>query len=323
MTKLDEQDMLDRAILETEEYLGKVKALADGRALGLLNRLSAAARVTLARLIETETLIREARIACPLCRGKGYWSTDVYKNRPCHCQAGELFSSILKRAEDGERSHVRVGVAMILRRGDSVLMGLRKGSHGAGTWSFPGGHLEVGETVFTCAARELLEETGIKCWGNEMKKLTYTNDVFEAEGKHYVTLYIEAEWQSGMPEPRILEPDKCAEWRFFSAPPSPLFLPIENLLKDHFKIWLPVFLPYEALFKWRDDLTDFYGEDLVSLLSGLGKEPDFRLPPWLAEEWKAFGNLDEKTRWDHAKAYVRATSPVGLRSYGEEDETET
>lgn len=243
---MSEQGMLDQAILETEEYLGKVKALADGRALGLLSKLSAAARITSAKLSETEFIMREARIACPLCRGKGYWSTDVYKNRPCHCKAGELFASLT--------SQVRVGVAMILRRDGAVLMGLRKGSHGAGTWSFPGGHLEVGETVTTCAARELLEETGIKCWGNEMQKGTFTNDVFTAEGKHgpegsgsgpaerqrgghYVTLYVEAEWQIGMPEPMVLEPEKCVEWRFFKSPPSPLFLPIQNLLKDGFSIW--------------------------------------------------------------------------------------
>ena len=227
---ISEQGMLDQAILETEEYLGKVKALADGRALGLLSKLSAAARIASAKLSETEFIIKEARIACPLCRGKGYWSTDVYKNRPCHCEAGELFKSLT--------SQVRVGVAVVLRWDNRVLMGLRKGSHGAGAWSFPGGHLESGETIFECASRELREETGIaRDPEHSFRKLTYTNDIFVSEGKHYITIYVETDWSGDTPWPEVMEPQKCTIWRWQDAPPSPLFLPIENLLKDGFPIW--------------------------------------------------------------------------------------
>ena len=42
-----------------------------------------------------------------------------------------------------------------------VLVGRRRGSHGAGTWALPGGWLEVGEEFAVCGARELIEETGI------------------------------------------------------------------------------------------------------------------------------------------------------------------
>ncbi|WP_413777060.1 NUDIX domain-containing protein, partial [Streptococcus pneumoniae] len=42
----------------------------------------------------------------------------------------------------------KVGVAIIARRPDGcILMGRRKGSHGAGTHSVPGGHLEPGEDI--------------------------------------------------------------------------------------------------------------------------------------------------------------------------------
>jgi 8-oxo-dGTP diphosphatase len=136
-----------------------------------------------------------------------------------------------------DRPLVRVGVAVLLRQGSAVLMGLRKGSHGAGTWSFPGGHLEPGETVIECAARELREETGIALDPHDFRKVTFTNDVFEAEGRHYVTLYMETSRGAGLAKPKVLEPDKCAEWRWWSEPPSDLFLPIRNLLADGFEIW--------------------------------------------------------------------------------------
>lgn len=127
-----------------------------------------------------------------------------------------------------------VGVAVIVRRGDRVLLGLRRStSHGDGVWQFPGGHLEYGESVEACARREALEETGLHV------RITgqgpFTNDVFTAEDRHYVTLFMLAESDDG--EPRVMEPDKCERWAWFAwdALPAPLFLPIVNLLEAGFR----------------------------------------------------------------------------------------
>jgi len=51
-------------------------------------------------------------------------------------------------------SQPKVGVAIIVTRGDKVLLMKRMGPHGHGTWSTPGGHLEFGESPEECAARE-------------------------------------------------------------------------------------------------------------------------------------------------------------------------
>ena len=95
-------------------------------------------------------------------------------------------------------NQVRVGVAAVIFREGRILLGERIGSHGANTWATPGGHLELGESIEECAERETLEETGLEV--GAFKKLGFTNDIFEKEGKHYVTLYVVATSSSVSPE---------------------------------------------------------------------------------------------------------------------------
>jgi ADP-ribose pyrophosphatase YjhB (NUDIX family)/catechol 2,3-dioxygenase-like lactoylglutathione lyase family enzyme len=121
----------------------------------------------------------------------------------------------------------RVGVGVFVLRDGLVLLGLRRGAHGAGTWALPGGHLEFGETVEHCAVREVLEETGLAV--DVVARGPYTNDVFADEGRHYVTVFVLAQAVHG--EPALREPAKCAEWRWcrWSEPPAPLFPPLAQL----------------------------------------------------------------------------------------------
>ena len=57
-----------------------------------------------------------------------------------------------------DRPYVGVG-AVIVHEGRVVLV-KRRFEPLAGTWSIPGGAVEVGETLEACVAREMLEETG-------------------------------------------------------------------------------------------------------------------------------------------------------------------
>lgn len=127
-----------------------------------------------------------------------------------------------------------VGVAAIVIKNGKVLLGKRKNSHGAGTWQFPGGHLEFNESVEDCARREVFEETGIKI--KNVRLGPYTNDIFIDEQKHYITLFAISEFDSG--ELKLREPDKCEAWNWFewSKLPKPSFLPIKNLQKQGFSI---------------------------------------------------------------------------------------
>lgn len=127
-----------------------------------------------------------------------------------------------------------IGVAVIVVREGRVLLGKRKNAHGAGTWQFPGGHLEYGESIESCARRELFEETGMTIVS--MRRGPFTNDFFENERKHYVTLFMIADQTNG--EAMRMEPDKCDGWEWFpwSELPKPHFLPVANLLAQHFSI---------------------------------------------------------------------------------------
>ena len=127
----------------------------------------------------------------------------------------------------------KVGVGVIVQKDGKVLLGKRMGAHGEGSWSFPGGHLEGNEKVEDCAQRETEEETGIRI--KNIRKATYTNDIFADENKHYVTLFVLADHDSG--EVRICEPEKCEKWEWFEWAnlPSPLFIPVENLVKEGFR----------------------------------------------------------------------------------------
>ncbi len=51
--------------------------------------------------------------------------------------------------------------AVVLWRGDEILVMKRASGFSAGGWFFPGGHLEPGERPADACARELGEETGI------------------------------------------------------------------------------------------------------------------------------------------------------------------
>lgn len=54
-----------------------------------------------------------------------------------------------------------VGVAVVVRRGDEILWGRRKGGPYRNAWCIPCGYVEWGEEVQTAAAREFREETGL------------------------------------------------------------------------------------------------------------------------------------------------------------------
>jgi 8-oxo-dGTP diphosphatase len=129
-----------------------------------------------------------------------------------------------------ERPRVGVGVLVFNKHGQ-ILLGKRLSSHGAATWSPPGGHLEFGEDFAACALRELREETGLIA--EDASFIGITNDIFWENNKHYISIFMRVMCPCDQ-LPEICEPDKIMEWQWFSLDtlPEPLFLPLENIMKQ-------------------------------------------------------------------------------------------
>lgn len=78
--------------------------------------------------------------------------------------SGQLLMADAHRAREGgaDRPIVEVAVGVLIRPdGDFLLTSRPEGKVYAGYWEFPGGKLEVGESVAAALARELHEELGL------------------------------------------------------------------------------------------------------------------------------------------------------------------
>lgn len=119
-----------------------------------------------------------------------------------------------------EELRPKVGVGVMILKDGKTLLALRKGSHGAGEYAFPGGHLEFGESFEGCARRETKEECGVEI---RNIRFQYLANVKKYADKHYAHVGLIADWKEG--EPEVLEPERSESWDWYELDklPSPLF----------------------------------------------------------------------------------------------------
>lgn len=133
-----------------------------------------------------------------------------------------------------EKPNVRVGLAVFIFRDGKFLMLKRRGSHGAGSWAPPGGHVEFGESFEETARREAKEETGLEL--TNVRFGFVTNDPLPEENKHYVTIWMTSDAMKGAE--RIMEPEKCdgLQWCDATSLPEPLFYNWKTMMSEgHFE----------------------------------------------------------------------------------------
>lgn len=78
-----------------------------------------------------------------------------------------------------------LAVEVVVVDDDGVLAMERDAGRGAGTWAFPGGHVEAGEHPETAAVRELVEETGLVVERPSLASLGVRAES-NRDGSHYV-----------------------------------------------------------------------------------------------------------------------------------------
>jgi 8-oxo-dGTP diphosphatase len=109
--------------------------------------------------------------------------------------------------------------------GPLVMLQLRSGwSHEGGTWSCPGGALEIGEDALTGALREASEEVGVPADGillgeyvfDPAPEWTYTTVVVEVDEPFGLTMNFESEAVAWVPVDEVagygLHPGFAAAW---------------------------------------------------------------------------------------------------------------
>jgi mutator protein MutT len=130
---------------------------------------------------------------------------------------------------------VGVGAIIINVKGELFLAKRGpKAKNERGTWEFPGGGVEFGETMADCIKREIYEEYGIRIELSD--QLEAIDHLIPDEQQHWVAITFIAKIVKG--KPKIMENEKCSEigWFKINELPKPLSIVSSaslDLLKKH------------------------------------------------------------------------------------------
>jgi 8-oxo-dGTP diphosphatase len=127
-------------------------------------------------------------------------------------------------------TYTKIGCEAFIVRDDKVLLLKRGNVDGEGTWSLPGGHLDFMERIDDGLIRELKEELNVVISPKDTTLIAVTDDLRPKLNQHY--LHMTFRVNIGDQEPECMEPDKCAELRWFPVDAMP-----EDVFPFHAKIF--------------------------------------------------------------------------------------
>lgn len=138
---------------------------------------------------------------------------------------------------------VHVGTAAIIINPRSQLLMIQRGpnaSHGAGTWSVPGGWLDYPETPQEGVLRELKEEVDIS--GEHAHLIDVDAYTHTPPVDHVVCIFLQVPWHKDM-TPVNLEPEKTSDVQWVPldwVPGMELFGTLRNFVdRDWLKLLSP------------------------------------------------------------------------------------
>lgn len=146
-------------------------------------------------------------------------------------------------------SDIYAGVGVLVIKGNKIVLGMRQGSHCAGQYNLPGGHIDYGEDLTIAAIREVKEETGlnvnVRMFDKNRVDWFITNNLLPV-GKlkrHYLGAFLVADYVSGELVTKEPMKNKGYNWTSYDtllhhAKPGCAWLPTEFLIGYRSKIGL-------------------------------------------------------------------------------------
>lgn len=122
---------------------------------------------------------------------------------------------------------------VICVKGSKILLHRRQNTgYIDGYYSTPSGHVEPEEQPTGCAVRELKEESGLTVEPEDLKMVVVVARIAVEEDHERVDFFFEAKkWQG---EPKICEPHKCDDIRWFDLSDLPEKLdPVVKAVLEH------------------------------------------------------------------------------------------
>ena len=132
------------------------------------------------------------------------------------------------------KDYIGVGVgAFIINENNQLLLQKRAVPAEKDHWCIPGGRLEMFETLENAVIRETKEETDLDI--EVIKMIGVCDHIIKEESAHWVATSFLCKIKSGVP--KIMEPDKASDLRWFDLDklPEKLTITTKKTLSDYNK----------------------------------------------------------------------------------------
>jgi len=133
-----------------------------------------------------------------------------------------------RREAQSRPKRLQIGIGVLITKDDQVLLIKHRSVQRGETWAPPGGHLEYGKSLEESALRASQVEIGVII--TDVAFLAITHDMFEAQKKHDITIWMAGRYVSGEPAMHAVHETPARGWFSWDALPEPLFSPFEHLL---------------------------------------------------------------------------------------------